>query len=366
MRKSLDRTGRGVACALASLAVSAALTSAAAAPVPRESARIPLHERFHATGHGGIARAANSSVTCGPAGRAGRAAAAACAAAQQGDAGSNGRYPMASVDVDSDRRTDDSSTAVLRIPAGSRISYARLYWGGNLRAGERRAAKDDNRVLIAEPGGRYKAVRADTPTGHRTTAAGDVYQASADVTDLVRRGGPGAYTVGGVNVAGDRSKAGAWGGWTLVAVYENAKLPLRRLALWDGFEPLGGGRRALSVRLKDLRIPARSAGRVGVVAYGGDRGDGHDQLLVQADRRRPLAVRDSANPAHDVMNSTITEFGREGARKPDFRNTLGIDSDVFDMRPVLRSGADRLTFRFTTRDPGYLLGALFVQADTRR
>src|SRR5262245_48036210 len=70
---------------------------------------------------------------------------------------------------------------------------------------------------------------------------------------------------------------------------------------------------------KGLRIPAHSAGRVGVVAYDGDRG-----------------------------------------------NTRGIDSDVFDMQPALRSGADRLTFRCTTRRPGYSLGALFVRADARR
>lgn len=86
--------------------------------------------------------------------------------------------------------------------------------------------------------------------------------------------------------------------------------------------------RALSVRLKGLRIPAHSAGRMSVVAYDGDRGSGKDKLFV--------------------------------------RNTLGIDSDVFDMQPALRYGVDRRTFRCTTRRPGYLLGALFVQADARR
>lgn len=363
MRKSMDRTGRGMVCALASLALSAAPTSTAAAPTPKESARIPFTERFHVTQRGGIARAANSSITCG---RTDRRATASCTAAQQGGAGANGHYRMAYIDVDADRHTYNSSEANLRIPAGSRVSYARLYWGGNLRAGQQKAAKDNGRVLIAGPGGRYKKLLADTMTGHRTTSATDGFQASADVTDLVRRSGAGAYTVAQINAAMGRSRAGAWGGWTLVAAYENKKQPLRRLALWDGFEPLGGDRRTLSVRLKGLRIPAHSAGRVGVVAYDGDRGSGKNQLFVQADHHRPHAVRDSANPVQDVMNSTITEFGREGRRKPAYRNTLGIDSDVFDMKPALRSGADRLTFRFTTRQPGYLIGALFVQADTRR
>ncbi|WP_274915579.1 hypothetical protein [Streptomyces sp. WZ-12] len=75
MRKSMDRTGRGAVCAVAAPALSAALTSAVAAPPPRESSPIPFAERFHAAGHGGIARAANSWVTwrrdCATAARAG-------------------------------------------------------------------------------------------------------------------------------------------------------------------------------------------------------------------------------------------------------------------------------------------------------
>ncbi|MDC7338866.1 hypothetical protein [Streptomyces lydicus] len=363
MRKSMDRTGRGVVCALASLALSAALTPAAAAPAPGESARIPFGERFHVTQHGGIARAANSAITCG---RSESRAAASCAAARHGGAGTNGRYRMTYIDVDSDRRTDNSSTAELPVPAGSRVSYARLYWGGNLRAGRRKPAGNNGRVLIAAPGGRYRELRADTLTGHRTTSATDGYQASADVTRLVRRSGAGAYTVAQIDAATGRSRAGAWGGWTLVAVYENKKEPLRRLALWDGFERPGRARRALSVRMQELRIPAHSHGRVGVVAYDGDRGTGKERLLVRADGRHPYALRDGANPSRDVMNSTITEFGRDSVRKPAYRNTLGLDSDVFDLSPALRSGADRLNFRFTARNPGYLLGAFFVQADTRR
>ncbi|MFC9241874.1 hypothetical protein ACFTZK_36295 [Streptomyces decoyicus] len=356
----MDRTARGVVCALASLALPASLSSASAAPAPEEFPRIPFSERFHVTQHGGITRAANTSITCE---RAVRRAATPCTAAQRGGAGTNGHYRMAY--VDSDARTSHSSSADLRIPAGSRVSYARLYWGGNLRAGERKSAKDNGRVLIAEHGGRYKEVLADTLTGHRTTAANGGFQASADVTELVRKSGAGAYTVAQINGAMGHSAAGAWGGWTLVAVYQNSKQPLRRIALWDGFQSLGKHRRSFSVRLNGLRIPAHSHGRAGVVAYDGDRGRGKDTLSVRAGRHRAQKVGDSANPANDVMNSTITELGRQAKRRPACRNTLGFDSDVFDIGPALRSGGDRLAFRFTTRNPGYLLGALFLQTDTR-
>lgn len=363
MRKSMDRTGRGVVCALASLALSAALSSAVAAPAPGESARIPFTERYHATQHGGIARAANSSVTCKTA--AGRTATP-CAVAQQGGAGRNGLYRMAAIDVDSDARTANSSSATLRIPADSRVSYARLYWGGSRQGGTQQTAGNNGRVLIAEPGGRYRQVVADTLTGHRPHSAAEGFQASADITQMVRSSGGGAYTVAQINMATGHSATGVWGGWTLVAAYENKKQPLRSIALWDGFQALGADRRELSVRLPGPRIPENSHGLAGVVAYDGDRGRGNDTLSVRAGRYTVQTVRNAANPATDVMNSTVTDFGRTAVRWPAYRNTLGFDSDVFDITPALRSGGDRLTFRFTSRDPGYLLGALFVQTDTRR
>ncbi|MFK0292401.1 hypothetical protein ACIQU6_18245 [Streptomyces sp. NPDC090442] len=58
----MDRTGRDAVCAVAAPALSAPPTSAVAAPPPRESSRIPFAERCPATGHGGVARAADSWV----------------------------------------------------------------------------------------------------------------------------------------------------------------------------------------------------------------------------------------------------------------------------------------------------------------
>ncbi|MFG2137197.1 hypothetical protein [Streptomyces sp. NPDC048650] len=364
MRKAKDRSARRTVYAVAALALSAALSvtpSAARTPSLGESARIPFAERFHATQHGGIIRAANSSLTCGASTtRAG----APCTAVQQGDGGANGRYRMTYIDIDADARTGNSSRARLELPPGSRVSYARLYWGGNLRAGERRPAADGHRVLLAAPKGRYREVRADTLTGHRTTARTDGFQASADVTAQARAGGAGLYTVGQVNAARGISAAGGWGGWTLVVAYVNAGEPLRRLALWDGFQAVNANRRALSVNLKGLRLPPNARGSAGVLAYNGDRGSGNDSLSAAVDGNTPIALWDAANPANDVMNSTITDFGRDTLRRPAYRNTLGFDSDVFDLGPALRPGGDRIAFRFENRDAGYLLGALFVQADT--
>ena len=53
-------------------------------------------------------------------------------------------------------------------------------------------------------------------------------------------------------------------------------------------------------------------------------------------------------------------------RSPGHLNTLGYDSDMFDAGQALRSGGNRLLFRFASGDDDYLLGALFAQVDARR
>ncbi|MDT9688516.1 DUF3344 domain-containing protein [Streptomyces sp. P9(2023)] len=277
MRNSAVRAvRRGLLCALSCAALSAALP-AAAAPQPKEAPRVPFAERYQAVQRGGIVRAADTSATA-----------------------------------------TNSSSAELRVPEGSRVSYARLY--------------------------------------------------SADVTDLVRSARSGLWTAAQVNAAMGRSAVGGWGGWTLVVAYENAAEPMRRPALWDGFETVGPRTGALRVGLTETAVPKGSAGQLGVVAHDGGRGTSGDYLAVQTSRAKSVLLSDSANSADDVMNSSITDFGDTGRmeRLPAHRNTLGYDSDVFDLGGALRHGADRVHVRFGARQDTVRLGALFLQADVRR
>ncbi|MFI2640223.1 DUF3344 domain-containing protein [Streptomyces sp. NPDC018610] len=335
--------------------------AAPAAPAP-EAGGIAFAERYHAQQHGGIVRAANSSVTCRPAPQGGPS----CPAAQAGERGTNGDFDTSYIDVDDDPNTYDSSRAEVRVPAGSRVSYARLYWGGNLRVGEQKPARDNGRVLVAEPGGAYKEVLADTVVGHRVADGADAFQASADVTGMVRESGPGMWTVAQVNVAGGRSEAGAWGGWTLVVAYENPAEPLRDLALWDGFAPLRSGG-AQEMRLGGLSFPAGAGGRVGLVAYNGDRGTTGDSLTLTAGRSASVALTGPGDPADDVLNSTISEPGdAPAARVPAYGNTLGYDSDVFDLAGLLRDAGDQATFRLSSQRDAAWAGVLFAAVDARR
>ncbi|GAA3161335.1 MULTISPECIES: DUF3344 domain-containing protein [Streptomyces] len=328
------------------------------APAP-EAEGLAFTQRYRAVQHGGIVRAANASATC-------RGSRSACRDVQTGGHGVNGDFDMGYIDVDKDPNTYNSSRAEVRLPDGARVTYARLYWGGNLLVGEQKPSQDNGRVLVAEPGGDYKELLADTVVGHRVADGADAFQASADVTSLVRDSGAGLYTVAQVNVAGGKSAAGAWGGWTLVVAYENAAEPLRHLSVWDGFAPLGS-RAGAEFPLQDLPFAAGAGGRVGLVAYNGDRGTTGDSLLLTAGDSPATAFADRANPVDDVLNSTITDPGRTApARVPAYANTLGYDSDVFDLAGGLPHAGDRATFRLTSQRDAAWAGVLFASVDARQ
>ncbi|MCI3226831.1 DUF3344 domain-containing protein [Streptomyces sp. NP-1717] len=335
-----------------------------------EASRIPFAERYRAVQHGGIVRAANSAITCRTTGEftvVTPADAAACVTARDGSTASNDRFDMFYTDLDDDPNTYNSTRGEVRLPAGATVSYARLYWGGNLRVGEQKPSKDNGRVLIAEPGGSYREVLSDTLIGHRTAGGADAYQASADVTPLVRSAGSGLYTVAQINVAMGRTAAGAWGGWTLAVAYEKAQDPLRHLAIWDGFEALDSGNRQLRVGLGKLRTPAGGAGALGVVAYDGDPGTAGDSLTVGTGSGKARPIGDTANSADDVLNSSIADAGvNQIKRQPAYKNSLGYDSDLFDLREALVPGGDTMNVTFRTGRDSIWLGALFVAVDARR
>ena len=79
-------------------------------------------------------------------------------------------------------------------------------------------------------------------------------------------------------------------------------------------------------------------------------------------------IFDSENSAGGLMNSSITAPGvsRTG-RLPARQNSLGYDSDVFDLRGALRHGADRFHIRLGSRKVAVRRGRLcFLRADARR
>lgn len=98
------------------------------------------------------------------------------------------------------------STAVLELPPGAVVTYARLYWAAE-------ASTPDLSVRLARPGVFDQMITADDQWVS-SSASGDFYQATADVTALVTVRGAGAYRVAEVDGASllDQSESVSFSG----------------------------------------------------------------------------------------------------------------------------------------------------------
>jgi hypothetical protein len=149
---------------------------------------------------------------------------------------------------------DNSSTATLDIPAGARIVAARLYVDTTLSSAVRPI-----RVRLDGPGDGFQydeltsapdsvAPKLSESVGSSVPSATPLRQAVWDVTDYVRLGGPGAYTVADIVF----ERAGAflpYASWAIVAAYEldqaadatamtpeqQARFAPRSISWFDGF-----------------------------------------------------------------------------------------------------------------------------------
>lgn len=275
------------------------------APVPVRAGS--LAARYVATGAAEITQVGAPVLHCAP-------SAPGCAAVADGTATgpaqNNNAWPMVSVDALGTGTR--SSTAVLDVPAGAEVVAARLYWAGG-------CAGTVPPVRVAPPGGALTTV-GDVVVDR---SGGQAYQASADVTDLVRAGGAGTWGVADVCAT---EAVGGFAGWALVVVHRPAGSGPAGPGLaivYDGLLPVssvaGPGHFSVAGR------PGTTA-RVGAVVWDGDRNLPGDQLLFDGAPLVPLRWTGSGpgGPGSGDNAFDSTAWGSA------YANALGVDVKPFE------------------------------------
>ncbi|MEU5881459.1 GEVED domain-containing protein [Spirillospora sp. NPDC047279] len=334
-------------------------------------AELPFAQRYGETARGGMARAGNGVVSCYP------PADGRCTGRRNGSGYND--LPATFIDVDGDDTTFDSSSADLSMPAGATVKLARLYWGGRsqtstdtpgLPSGNRSAPDADARgtVKFRTPGGSYQDVTADAgDIGQTTTAyAGYAYGASADVTALVASAGAGTYTVADLQTARGSDGLGAFGGWSVVVVYEDDDSPLRNLTLYDGYLYQESSDPPTTGTVSGFQTPTNGTvhALLGEIVYDGDDGIEGDYAQVKTTNGPQTTLTDGAHPANDFFNSTVATLGAdETARDTDYPNNLGYDSSIIDASSAFRNGDTDATFSIGTSGDTYWPHALYSQID---
>jgi len=349
---------------------------------------LPINVRYKADLHGSVTRAGNTLMTCEEDKPPTYKPAAPCRDAQQGVGAEifNNNYDMRYVNQYPGRfklppsegggyeQLYSSSGSELRIPAKSTVKFARLYWGGTRGIGSTvlPLSKVDGVLFKAPDGHGYREVNTD-PSGKDLgwmtgVGEGDAkehgYQASADVTDIVRQAGAGNYVVADLDSV---VKPHSWGGWSLVVAYENCAMPLRHVEVSDGFQIELPESPPLKFTVDGLQIPKQGPIRaeLGFVAYDGDRTYTGDTVSVKSTTGPLTVLHTWDKPADDFMNSTIENESRNNpvVRTPSYENQLGYDSNIIDISPLVRNGDDSLAFTFDTKADGYQIGVVFSAVD---
>lgn len=307
--------------------------TSASRPVPVRAGS--LAARYVATGSVEVSQVGAPVLHCAP-------AAAGCAAVADGtatgSAQNNNAWDMVSVDALGTGTA--SSTAVLDLPAGAEVLAARLYWAGG-------CAGDIAPVRVAPPGGTLAAVGEVTVD----RSGAQMYQASADVTDLVRASGGGTWGVADVCVTEAR---GGLGGWGLVVVHRPAGTGPDGSGLaivYDGLLPVSSavGPGTFSVAGR----PGTTA-RIGAVVWDGDRSAPGDQLLFDGAPMVPLRWG-GTGPAGAGSGDNAFDSTAWGSA---YANALGVDVKPFE--PVALTATRAELTAVETNGDAFTVGVVTV------
>lgn len=262
------------------------------------------------------------------------------------------------------------SVSVLVLPNHAQPTYARVYWAAYQPAG---GAVDQSMTLELPGGNGSAAVTADECfTTYVSGSNGEFwYQCTADVTELIQKGGAGGYAVSGVNSVERLARLNdqsAMSGWAVVVFYASPDEPTRNLALFDGLDSVAA-QSSRSATLSGFLVPnAGYQAKLGVIAYEGDEQYSGDQLVFNE-----TLLSDALNPVSNFFNSTRSYLGVGNSNAGDLPRLTGaagsmggMDLDVVDVTAAVEPGATSATITAKTDNDRFALGAFVTSISTLR
>jgi clumping factor A len=258
---------------------------------------------------------------------------------------------------------DARATAVLVLPAGAEVAYARLYWGGTLPAD----SPDKQIQLERIEDGLNELVNADDSVSlAQSGSTAFFYQSTADVSEIVRAHGVGPYRVSGVDSSLANMQTEAVAAWYMVVFYRLTGDPSRNLAIFDGLDYVDSSTTA-SATLSGFVAPAVGFdARLGVVAY-----EGEDQFTGDALSFNGMALSNAANPADNFFNASRSFLGQPVSNPGDLPQLSGaplsysnIDMDVVDVTPLVHGGDQSAAISASSTLDIYVLSAFVTSIST--
>lgn len=282
--------------------------------------------------------------------------------------------------------TQNSSTAILNIPAGSTILYAELIWGGNyLTRDQNITSVLGNPVSFTTPVSTYSITPSAVTASNQTFVSNSItfgfYTRSADVTTLIQAGGSGSYTTGAVPGLVDPLDASNGSinsaGWTLIVAYQNGTLPARNLTIYVAGNRVSADTGSADVAVSGFLTPAGGpvSGRLFLSSTEGDADLTGDQALFGPNFSSLNALSGPNNAVNNFFGSQINNAagnldttGTFGTRNQSASTGTNIsagrqgwDITSIDISPYLTNSQVSAAIRLTTNGDAYMLNTVGLQ-----
>jgi clumping factor A len=256
------------------------------------------------------------------------------------------------------------TTAVLSIPTGATVTYARIYWAGMLPT----AMSPDASVRIERGVALDESVAADSSLTLERGGNRSWYQSTADVTAIVKTHQGGAYRVSDVGSVGlnDLNSNDPMLGWVMVVFYSLPTDPPRNLTLFDGLD-LVAPNSSTEVPITGFLVPkAGFDAKLGVIAY-----EGESQLSGDALSFNGTVLSNAVNPADNFFNGSRSTLGAPVSNVGDLpqlagtaSSMAGMDLDVVNVKPQLKAGDESATVVASTTGDTFVIGGFVTSIAT--
>ncbi|PFC90107.1 cell surface protein [Bacillus anthracis] len=280
----------------------------------------------------------------------------------------------------------NSSTAILNIPAGSTILYAELVWGGNYLSRDQNITSVlGNPVSFTTPVSTYSITPSAVTASNQTFVSNSItfgfYTRSADVTTLIQAGGSGSYTTGAVPGLVDPIDASNGtinsAGWTLIVAYQNGTLPARNLTIYVAGNRVSAETGSADVSVSGFLTPSGGpvSGRLFLSSTEGDADLTGDQALFGPNFSSLNALSGPNNAINNFFGSQVNNAagnldttGTFGTRNQSASTGTNIsggrqgwDITSIDISPYLTNSQVSAAIRLTTNGDAYMLNTVGLQ-----
>ncbi|GIZ14056.1 T9SS type B sorting domain-containing protein [Capnocytophaga catalasegens] len=275
-------------------------------------------------------------------------------------------FPMTFIDADTDGSTFQSSSATLRVPSVNsacvRVKKAYLTWTSYYENG--RLTGRENTVKLKIPGAStYRTVTASSVQKYGNST-GNYYDSFADITNLMSANLDGEYWV--ADVAGTPAdNYNISGGWSIILVYEDSDPSVlsKKITIYKGFIKQGQ-RYTISGFQSIPKGPVKA--RIGVQTLEGDINLVRDYFKINNVLQGNFSL---PNAKDNFFDSSITLNGQYVQdRKPNSRNTLGWDIDVYELpnpnNNVITNNATSAELELGTNGDVYYIQTLAFSVET--